>query len=202
MMNVFVRLFLCLVLAGCTAATPSVTSLGGAFAPFTLNQGEIRVKTVGELANVVIVASCRLAQTEFEVEFPDATPVFSWSPVPTSTMSPPFVSVLNACASNQTLTLTLDLQSYADFSSIIGNNGAYRTVRFRDKNITGISFSDEIKITYSLFDLKKEQFILGQGNNNPICRNSLCLRGRVVNRDQTTQVTSGSYSLKGRVVYQ
>ena len=198
----FFLIGLSLGLLGCTAATPDVSALGTIGSPFELQQNEVRVETMSDLSNVTLTARCLLSQSQFEIEFPDTTPPQTWSFVPTSTMTSPFVSVTNNCSSNQTLTMVLDLQSFADFSSIIGSIGAFRTIRFRDINITGLQFTDDVRVLFSSYSLRRERFIFGQGINNTICRSGKCLQGRVVNQDQNQNMISGSRSLRGRVVWQ
>lgn len=192
---------LLLGLLGCTAATPSVSALGGIAQPFFIVQNEVRVDTVAELGSVTLTARCYLNQTQFEVEFPDTVPPQAWSAVPSSPAAP-FTAISNNCSSTQTLSLTLDLQAFADFASILGSSGAYRTIRFRDTNITGMNFTDEVRIIYSPFVLARERFIFGQGVNNTNCQGSYCLQGRVVNMDQSSTMTSGTYEMKGRVTWQ
>jgi hypothetical protein len=196
---------LSLGLFGCTAVTPHVSTLGGISAPFHLPQGEIRVSSIIELNNITITAKCFLNQTQFEVEFPDTSPPVTWSLVPISTMTSPFVSVLNNCSSNQTLTLQLDLQSFMDFSSIFSTTGSFRTIRFRDSNVTGVPFTAELRVIYSPVTLKRERFIFGQGSNNTICRTGKCLQGRLVNQDQNKDMVGSintNLVMRGRVIWQ
>ncbi|MFN9065935.1 MAG: hypothetical protein ACK5V3_01820 [Bdellovibrionales bacterium] len=192
-----------LSLVGCTAATPDVSALGSISAPFLIEQSEIRVVNSAEISNLTITAKCNLNQTQFEVEFPNTSPSISWTLVPDSVMTAPFTSVTNNCATNQTLTLQLDLQTFSDFNTIFGGPpGIYRTIRFRDSNMTGLQFTDEVKVIYSPLTLSRQRFILGQGTNNTLCRSGKCLQGRVVMQDQNNDMIRSSYKMRGRVVWQ
>lgn len=184
---------------GCTAATPNVSSLGGMLNPFYISQSEIRVDDLSDLSSITITAQCLLNQTSFEFEIPDISNPVSWTPL---TITPPIVGITNSCNTTQTLAVTLDLDTYDDFPTIIGTMGAFRTIRFRDNNLTGFPFTDEVRVIYSPMVLSQERFIFGQGNNNPICQGPYCLRGRVVNQTLSETQVQGSFKLKGRVVYQ
>lgn len=191
-----------LTLVGCTAATPTVSAIGSNFLPFSISQTEITVDELTDLNNVVVTAQCYMGQTQFYLESSDVTPVMTSLAFTESSFTSPITAVVNNCSSTQTLQVTLNLNGIADFNSIIGTNGAYRTLRFHDQNMTGLSFSDELRIVYSTFYSLQERFIFGQGNNNTICQGAFCLKGRVVNVSQSEEIVNAPYTLKGRVVYQ
>lgn len=189
------------LLAGCTAATPTVTSIGKNITPFWIAQNEIRVFETSDLNAVTVTANCAMVQTEFYLEIPDTDPPIPMTPFSQSSFSSPITSVINNCQSSQTLQVTLNLNGFADFNDIFATNGAFRTLRFEDQNMTGLKFTDEIKIVFSNLNLKQERFIFGQGNNNTICQGSICLKGRVVNVTQSETLMNAPFTLKGRVVY-
>jgi|GEM_PF-3055159 hypothetical protein len=197
-----VFIFVFLPLMGCTAATPTVSALGGNTVPFSIAQNEIIVDELSDLNSVIVTARCYLLQTQFNLEFPLHGPAEPSVTFTGSTNTLPFTNVVNSCRTNQTLQVQLNLNGYLDFSSIIGIEGASRTIRFSDQNVTGLTFSDDVKIVYSTFRSLQERFIFGQGNNNTICQGGICLKGRVVNMTQSEVITDGDFTLKGRVVYQ
>ncbi len=198
-----VSLFLLtLPLVGCTAATPTVSAIGSNFLPFSISQSEITVDELSDLNSVVITAQCFMGQTQFYLESPDVSPVMTSIPFSDTTFAAPITAVVNNCSSTQTLQVTLNLNGVADFNTIIGSNGAYRTLRFQDQNMTGLTFTDELRIVYSTFNSLQERFIFGQGNNNTLCQGPFCLKGRVVNMTQSEEITNAPFTLKGRVVYQ
>lgn len=196
------RILLLFPLVGCTAATPTISAIGSNFLPFSISQSEIRVDKLSDLNSIVVTAQCYMGQTQFYLESPDVSPTMSAIPFSDSVFSSPITAVVNNCSSSQTLQVTLNLNGVADFNTIIGTNGAYRTLRFQDQNMTGLSFADELRIVYSTFYSLQERFIFGQGNNNTLCQGPFCLKGRVVNVTQSEEIMNAPFTLKGRVVYQ
>ena len=196
------RILLLFPLVGCTAATPTVSAIGSNFLPFSISQSEIAVDELSDLNAVMVTAQCYMGQTQFYLETPDVSPVMSATPFSDTVFSPPITAVVNNCSSNQTLQVTLNLNGVADFNTIIGTNGAFRTLRFWDQNMTGLPFADDLRIVYSTLNSLQERFIFGQGNNNTICQGPFCLKGRVVNVTQSEEISNASFTLKGRVVYQ
>ncbi len=189
-------------IVGCTAATPTVSAIGSNFLPFAISQSEIAIDELNDLNTVVVTAQCYMGQTQFYLESPDVTPTMTSLAFSDSTFSAPITAVVNNCSTTQTLQVTLNLNGVADFNTIVGTNGAYRTLRFHDQNMTGLSFSDELRIVYSTFNSLQERFIFGQGNNNTVCQGPFCLKGRVVNITQSEEIINAPFTLKGRVVYQ
>jgi hypothetical protein len=195
-------LLLFFFIVGCTAATPTVFAIGSQFLPFSISQSEITVDELSDLNAVVVTAQCFMGQSQFYLESPDVSPAMTPIPFSNSTFTAPITAVVNNCSTTQTLQVTLNLNGVADFNTIIGTNGAFRTLRFQDQNMTGLNFTDELRIVYSTFNSFQERFIFGQGNNNTICQGPFCLKGRVVNVMQSQEISNAPFTLKGRVVYQ
>lgn len=180
-------------LSGCTAAGTNVTSLLGNLGLFKLEQTELRIQSSTELSNIQVRAQCTTLSTGFEIDISNPASD-AWS-----SATVPYLTVNDQCASSGFVEFTLNLSSEAPFSTMA--LGDSYQVRFRDINAIGMSTTETLTIIYSNYNLASHKRVVGQGGNITLTSGTYSLKGRLLEvSDQAS--TSGSYTMKGKVVFQ
>ncbi len=195
----FVSFFL-LLLSGCTAANPSVKSLLSSLDSFSLNQHQIRIQSLADLSNITVDATCDSNNTSFEYHLP-SDPVDTWTTLP-STPTGIFTAIDNQCTTNRKLSFSMNLSATSPFSTM--TLGSTNSIQFRDQNVLGISFVENLDILYAQVTLSDNRLLNGQGMNNTITGSaSDTLQGRAVPIQQYPTITgSASDTLQGTAVFQ
>lgn len=187
--------------AGCSVATPSVTSLLSNLNSFQLTNHDLRINNLSELSNISITASCDANNSSFEYDVSNAVPE-TWSPVP-SPAAGIFTTTNYQCASSGTYSVLLNLGSTPPFNTM--PIGSTFKIKFRDVHSMGLTRTEEFRITYSAFSLSDNRLINGQGLNSTRTGTSHTLQGRIINIQQLPVVnaaTPGTHTLQGKTVFE
>lgn len=199
--NFFLSISLLALNAGCSVATPSVTSLLSNLNSFQLTAHDLRISNLSDLSSITITASCDANNSSFEYDVSNALPE-TWSPVPTPA-SGIFTTTNNQCATSGTFSAMLNLGSTPPFNTM--PIGSTFKIKFRDVHTMGLSRTEEFRITYSAFSLSDNRLINGQGLNSTRSGTSHTLQGRIINIPQYPVVnaaTPGIHTLQGKTVFE